>query len=499
MEPRVKNALALVGLLTVSLAGATQTVAQADAQPNILLILTDDQRADTAHAPWMPNLQAMTDQGIDFSQAFANTSLCCPARATIFTGLFTHNHQILGNSGYVDPDFDHADPRMLPQKLQEAGYRTAMLGKYMLNTRMNMPPGWDEWHVFSENGNDGTGRLYYNYTLNENGTAVAYGDTPGDYSTDVLRDKTLALIERWNDDGPWFVEVGFYAPHRATIPAPRHEGSWAGLTSHRPPNYQEADISDKPGWLRTWKAFNGDDRARVGQLETLLAVDEAVQAFLDKLAETGQLNNTLVIFTSDGGMHWGEHWHGNKASPYEESLRLPLAMYWPNGIRKPRVEAQGQVSDVDLYATILDVAGAAPAPNNGTSLVPMFNRKARCPLTNRALLFEHFGTGFADPHHGVRTERWKYIETRKQVDPDDPPTFFELYDLATDPYELENILLVDPTWSNRPENARTLDDLQTTLYTMLSTDLTPMLPECRAVRPRSDGRRIGVRSVGSRR
>lgn len=438
-------------------------VARTNMQPNILLIMTDDMRADTSYAPWMPSVQALRDNGLDFPLAFANTSLCCPARATVFTGLYSHNHQILGNEGYSDPDFDHSDPGMLPLELKGVGYSTALFGKYMLATGMNRPPGWDRWHVFTQNGNDGSLRLYYDYNLNENGAQVSYGNTSSDYSTDVLRDKAAALIAEWTtDEQPWFIEVGFYAPHKVAHPANRHLGAWSSLGPWRPPNYRES-ISDKPPWLGWWVFLNGDDSERISQLESLLAVDEAVQKLIDTLAMTGQLNNTLVIFTSDGGMHWGEHWHENKASPYEESIKIPLVMHWPDGIAMPRVASQAMVSNTDLYATMLEVAGAQPASHNGKSLVPLFSAAAGCSFGERAVLFEHFGTGNADPHHGVRTRRWKYIETRDEIDPSSPVTFRELYDLANDPYELDNILVADPTWQDDPNNATILAGLQNQL------------------------------------
>lgn len=440
------------------LRGALEAVAQevsgVAVRPNVLLLLTDDQRWDTLWA--MPlTRERVAARGVEFDESFTSTSLCCPDRASILTGLYAHNHGVLSNAGAHS--FDHERDTIARQLKENAGYRTALLGKYMVNTGAalgsSVPPGWDVWKVFTQNGNDGSGRLYYNYTLNENGTARFYGSEPQNYSTDVLRNRALALVAQWRDE-PWFIEVAFYAPHAEAFPAPRHAGSFAGLAPHRPPNHREADVSDKPRWVSDQAyvaAFGGGepgqtDARRIAQLATLPAVDEAVAALADALEASGLADNTLLLFTSDNGYMWLEHWLRLKNYPYEESLRVPLLIRYPKLAPAPRISAE-LVQPIDFYPTFVELAGIPGEQVNGRSLVPLLRGDATG--WRDTILIEHFHhVGGIDPSAGVRTHRWKLIETDASQG-----VTTELYDLLADPYELENV-------AGDPANAEVLADLR---------------------------------------
>jgi arylsulfatase A-like enzyme len=443
------------------LRGALEALAQEvtgiDIAPNVLFVLTDDQRWDTL--PVMTLTQAaLGRRGLEFTQSFTSTSLCCPDRASILTGLYAHNHGVTSNAGALD--FDHNRDTIARQLHEHAGYRTALLGKYMVNTGAalgtSIPPGWDEWQVFTQDGNDGSGRLYYNYDLNENGVIRTYGSAPADYSTDLLRDRALAVMRSWRD-GPWFIEVAFFAPHDEAFPADRHRGAFAGIAPHRPPSYLESDLTDKPNWLGTQKFFvlatesepEATDQRRIDQLETLLAVDEAVAALSQDLEALGLTDNTLVVFTSDNGFMWLEHWLRLKNYPYEESLRVPLLMRYPKLIPAPR-QASELVQSIDFYPTFAGLAGIPGEPVNGRSLVPLL--RGDSVGWREDILFEHFHhIGGIDPHAGVRTQRWKLIETEASGG-----VTTELYDLEADPYELDSV-------ANEPENAAVIAQLQARL------------------------------------
>jgi N-acetylglucosamine-6-sulfatase len=452
--------------VTRCLRGALEAMAQevtgVELEPNVLFVLTDDQRADTMWA--MPRTRALVgERGVEFTESFTSTSLCCPDRASILTGLYAHNHGVTSNAGAFE--FDHGRDTIARQLQENAGYRTALLGKYMVNTGQvlgtNVPPGWDEWQVFLQDGNDGSSRLYYDYDLNENGVVRSYGATPADYSTDLLRDRALALMRTWRAE-PWFIEVAFYAPHVATLPAPRHAGAFAGIAPHRPPSYLEADIADKPAWLVGQQFFvlfdssepAATDARRIGQLETLLAVDEAVEAFSDELEELGLADNTVVVFTSDNGYLWLEHWLRLKNYPYEESIRVPLLIRYPKVAPAPGVSTE-LVQSIDFYPTLTELAGLAGEPVNGRSIVPLLAGEATG--WRDAILFEHFHQiAGIRPHNGVRTHQWKLIDTDASSG-----VTLELYDLQADPYELENV-------ADEPANAAVIADLQARLAQLLA-------------------------------
>jgi len=444
-----------------------QTVTGVSIRPNVVVVLTDDQRWDTLGV--MPAVrERLAARGVEFTKSFLSTSLCCPDRASVLTGLYAHNHGVTSNSGALD--FDHERDTIARRLRELGGYRTALVGKYMVRTGAalgtSVPPGWDEWHVFmSDQGPLG---LYYGYRLNTNGVEATYGldaggaPIPAEYSTDLLRDRALALVGDWQNE-PFFVEYAPFAPHTPSVPAERHAGTLAGLPAWRPPSYQEADLSGKPAWVRqqaffqilSGNATERTDAIHIAQLETLLAVDEAVAALSDELEARGLTDNTMVLFTSDNGFLWLEHWLTLKNYPYEESVRSPLVVRYPLLVPAPRT-VDAFVQSIDFYPTFAELAGVPTPSVNGRSLVPLL--LGEVPVGWREeILLEHWAPGAGiDTSVGVRTAQWKLIETDATSG-----VVTELYDLTIDPYELANVAV-------SPANAGILADLRARLQVLVA-------------------------------
>ena len=432
-------------------------------RPNIIFILDDDQRWDTTdatHSPTgafiMPRTRAeLADHGVEFTQAFMTTPLCCPSRASILRGQYAHRTGVYkngGNNGGAD-DFD--DTSCLPVWLQSAGYRTSLIGKYLNgyaalwdpNTEPPyVPPGWTVWEglrkvsyfneIFVEP--DGMGGYH----------DVTYGNAESDYLTDVMREKAKTFISESVAAGePFFLYLAFKAPHLPQTPAPRHDGMFQGITPWRPPSWNEADVSDKPTWVQNTPlmtpAEQADlDQVRIDQLEMVQAVDEAIGGttygivgIMEHLRNLGIADDTIVVFFSDNGWQWGEHRFRAKNKPYEESIRSPMFVYYPKLAPLPRTDSRFALN-VDLAPTFAELAGAGvPIVESGTSLVRVLDGTQ--PTWRTDLLTE--GWANTHPWATVREAQWKYTEI--PVTPGDPNTTFELelYDLVADPYELNNV------------------------------------------------------------
>ena len=409
------------------------------APPDIVLILADDQRWDMLEPidgrhP-MPILRSrLIDRGVWFTRAMVVNALCCPSRASILTGSYSHRTGLYRNAppngGFASFD----DRRTMATVLRGRGYRTALLGKYLngygqTNARY-VPPGWDRWVAFVTNGGNGD---YFDYSLSVDGAPVSYGSDPADYSTDVLAGEAEGFIRGTEAGRPLFLLFSPRAPHEAAIPAPRHEGAFADLAPHRPPNFDEADVSDKPAHIRALPPLDATTRAnidqtRIDQYETMLAVDDAIERITDALEETGRLSNTIIAYVSDNGYAWGEHrWVRRKAVPYEESIRVPMVVRYDPLTVVPRTDDH-LVANIDLAPTFADLAGLPVRGVDGRSLVPLLSSPD--PPWRSDLLVEHaLGNGIPT-YCAVRSESHLYVRY-------DPPEE-ELYDLAIDPYQLEN-------------------------------------------------------------
>ncbi len=351
-----------------------------DPRWNVVVIVTDDQTLDSIpHDPAvMPYLQSAAgdpeDHWIVFRNFFANTPLCCPSRATMLTGRYAHE------TGVIDNDHgQRLDERAtVAAWLHEAGYHTGLVGKYLnlypFGREAFVPFGWDRWWGKSQGTVDS---LYYDYSLVQQGIPVAYGDAPEDYATDVLAGKAVEFLRSAPLDRPFLLWFAPTAPHPPWIPAPRHEGVDASIPVEVPPSVGEADVSDKPAWVRALPTLGRPARAGLVEahrrsFEALLAVDDAVRTIVDALRERGDLDRTVIVFVSDNGYSFGEHRWVRKTCPYEECTHVPFLVRYPPAAH--RVEP-AIASTIDLAPTIADLAGV-PAPGNvsGRSLVPLLAR-----------------------------------------------------------------------------------------------------------------------------
>ncbi len=406
-------------------------------RPNIVFILTDDQRYDTigiTHSidgvtPVMPTVQhEIFDKGVSFANSYVTTDLCAPSRSSLLAGKYSHTTGVHTNGG-ADGGFGvFDDSSTLPVWLKAAGYHTGIYGKYLNGYQAPyIAPGWDEWHVFKN-------VAYFDYTLVENGAEVAFGSADTDYSTDVLRDKAVQFIHDASTQQPFFLYFAPKAPHGPATPAPRHAGSFSGIPPWRPPNYNEADVSDKPAWLQAIAPWTPSDMATHDtfnqmQLECLQAVDEAVAAILQALADTGQDKNTMIVYASDNGYSWGSHRWEPKQCPYEECMRVPLAIRYTPLAPLPRAES-GFGLNIDHAETLSELAGATPDPGvEGQSMVHLLDGTA--PAWRADFLEEHWN-GKITTYAQVRGVPWKYTEyTTNEA---------ELYDESTDVFELTNVV-----------------------------------------------------------
>ena len=444
-------------------------------RPNVILIVTDDQNADTL--AFMPNVQRyLVDEGTSFVEAYAPTPLCCPGRATILRGQYAHNHGVRSNDGTSGgfPQFFTTgnEASTLATWLQGAGYRTALIGKYFnaypeglvppggfsFPGERHVPPGWDEWYGLLDIPLDERTNPYamYSYKVNQNGRVVRYGNEPDDYLTDVLSELAVEFVgDSAGGREPFFLYLAPTAPHLPAIPAPRHRDRFEGLQAPRPPSFNEADMTDKPAWLRNRPALTPERKRRLDatyrkQAQMLLAVDEMLGALLDTLEATGELDSTYVVFTSDHGLHHGEHrLVHTKLDPYRASARVPLVVRGPEVPAGRTVDALTLLSDV--APTLTDLVGAqAPAFVDGRSLAPWLEPRAAAVATERRQILHEFWPREGFPldvreesprplplpvYRALRSARHLYVEYSYPGGRQER----ELYDLERDPFELDNL------------------------------------------------------------
>jgi arylsulfatase A-like enzyme len=474
----MRSAIAAAGLALIALAAApSMAAAQSADRPNIVVIMTDDQEADTTS--YMPELESLVaDQGTTFENSVVSLSHCCPSRATFLTGQYAKNHGVLTSadppSGYhaLKPTLGNT----LSPWLQDAGYATGHVGHYLNGyAETFVPPGWSEFYGSWEAG-------AYGYYLNENGLPRYYGAAlppivghqiidPAIYNTDIYAGKATDFVARRAPSSqPFFLYVGTFAPHTECSvlvrcnsdprAAPRHEGTFENDPLPKGPNYNEADVSDKPSLIRNLPPLGPAEEANLTELyqdrnESLLAVDEMIGNLVDTLTAAGELDETVIIFTSDNGVLLGEHrWNAGKVFPYEESIKVPLIVRGP-GVSAGELRDE-LVANIDLAPTIVDLAGAAPGrPQDGRSLVPLLREGGQTPAWDRPVFLEgHFNEqteyGAAAPRivfDGVRTDRYMYARYENGEE--------ELYDLQTDPYELQS-RHNDPAYAAIEEELRQL-------------------------------------------
>jgi arylsulfatase A-like enzyme len=402
-------------------------------RPNVVVILTDDQRADGADR--MPTVRRLLARhGVTFANAFVSNSLCCPSRTTLLTGRYSHTTGVWSNRPPFGawPAFQAlgGERRTLAVTLRAAGYRTGYVGKYLnAYTGTTIPPGWEDWRAFT------WGWGYYDYTLNVNGRLVRYGRSRREYSTDVLGRMAARFVRASGGSRrPFFLVFSPAAPHNPAVPAARHRRTDLHLEPFAPPSLGE-NLADKPAYIRrsARRAGLANARFRRRQYRTLLAVDDAVGRIVAALRATRKMRNTVVIFTSDNGVEWGEHGFppARKSVPHEGSIRVPLIVRYTRLNRAARTEDR-LVTNADLATTVARLAGVRQR-TEGRSLVPLL--RGLEPPWRRAFLVENLGGEIAaariPTYCGLRTEHHLYVvyATGER----------ELYDLDTDPYELENL------------------------------------------------------------
>jgi N-acetylglucosamine-6-sulfatase len=455
-------------------------------KPNILFVLTDDMRLDDLQ--YLPHVrQLIGAEGMTFDNEFDNVTLCCPARTSILRGQYSHNTGVLTNGGTTGGfETAHAinvEKSTIATAMQSAGYTTGLFGKY-LNGYPNtvspsyVPPGWDTWSSSSKGNAYGE----FNYTLNENGTQVAYGAKATDYGTDVYARQTTAFIDHAAAAGkPFFAYLAVYAPHQPATPAPQDAKTFRGLKATRDPAYDEADVSDKPAFVRNLPRMRPQVQTKVDRLarrraQSLQAVDRDIAGLISHLDRIGQLDNTYVVFTSDNGFHLGQHrMPAGKQTAYETDIRLPLLVRGPGVAAGTHVRAI--TGNIDLAPTFAALGGATMTDSpDGRSLVPFLRGQPPAATDWRQVyLLEHWltslkpqdraGAGELEPddldqsdaataggastststsiragkaalgnipeYRGLRTARYTYVEYSTGEK--------ELYDITNDPNELTNL------------------------------------------------------------
>jgi N-acetylglucosamine-6-sulfatase len=398
--------------------------------PDIVLILTDDQRWDTLWS--MPHVESdIVSRGVTFSNGFVVNASCCPSRATTLTGKYSHttgvysNHEKQPYGGF--PAF--RDGSTIATALQDAGYRTGLFGKYLNGyEHAYIPPGWNRWFASYKGG------AYYDYDANREGDELSFGSEPADYSTDVFGRAAVDFIERTDPSTPLFLYFSPHAPHKPATPAPGDEGAFSSLDRWRPPSHNERDVSDKPGYVRNRPRLDREHKAAVDafrrdQYRSLIDVDRQVGEIVDALASTNRLSNTLLVFTSDNGMLWGEHRLTGKGVPYEESIRVPFAVRYDPLVTGQRVDDH-LVLNLDLAPTFAAAGGTDLPRAAGRSLLPLLSGGGRRWRSH--FLIEHLNLNDSGvpTYCAIRSERYAWIEYGNGEK--------ELYDLRKDPFELRN-------------------------------------------------------------
>lgn len=407
---------------------------------NIIFILTDDHRADglgflgAQSFIQTPNLDKLAKGGAYLPHAFVTTSLCTPSRGSILTGLYTHNHKVVGNEDPVSKDMI-----FFPQYLQQAGYQTALVGKWHIDGDHDDPQrGFDYWVSFKELGS---------YLPEKNGLNVNGKHVPQKgYITDELTDYALEFLQHRKKDQPFMLYLSHKGPHLPMIPADRHKGMFTNHVFKPPVTMMTGTHIDAPMWVQNRRnSRHGVDYAFQSNLpvsdyykrygETLYGIDESVGKVMDYLKEQGLMESTLILFMGDNGVHFGDHGFVDKRSAYEESMRVPLLAYCPQIIKAGTVVKE-LVANIDIAATILEAAGLkAPENMDGKSFMPLLEGK-QVPWRNY-LLYEYYwerNFPYTPTMHALRTGRYKYIHYYGIWDTD------ELYDLQQDSLETHNLV-----------------------------------------------------------
>jgi N-acetylglucosamine-6-sulfatase len=437
-------------------------------RPNIVFILTDDLSMDLVQ--FMPHVVKMQKEGVTFANYFATDSLCCPSRASIFTGRYPHSTGVYRNVGddggytaFTNRGLEHST---FATALSANSYHTAMLGKYLNRywpDRNPVAPGWTLWSVA------GNGYREFNYGLNQNGKLVNYGRDPKDYLTDVISAQAAQFI-RQQGNTPFVIEVATFAPHRPFIPAPRDAAAFPDLRAPRSPAYNAAPDDNAVRWLRVLPPIAGKEMDKIDRYyrmraQSVQAVDKMIGDLQAAVAAIGQQSNTYFVFSSDNGFHMGEHrLLPGKQTAFDTDIHIPLVITGP-GVA-PATTIKEITQNIDLCPTFIELGGGAiPANVDGRSLVPLMHGEKisdwrtlaviehhgpmlRIPDDPDAMDFDdgdnrwsgrghqkqnrHYGFRNGNPptYEAIRSPSWIYVEYAGGDK--------EYHDLATDPNELRN-------------------------------------------------------------
>ena len=443
--------LAVATVLSVLLAATSVTApgvhSKPRPRPNVVFILTDDLSWNLVK--FMPNVRRMQRQGMTFTNYFVTDSLCCPSRASIFTGRYPHNHGVLTNTwptgGFAVFRRTGDQHATFATALHSHGYRTGMMGKYLNGyaAEDRAPPGWSDWQV-PENGYGG-----FNYFMRTNGRIAHFGRARRAYLTDVLRRRGLSFIGRASGRrAPFLLEIATIAPHRPSVPAPRDRHDFPGLQAPRGPTF-DVEPRDAPPWLRGRPPLPDLEKLALDtefrhRAQSVQAVDELVGQVRRLLHQRHLDRNTYVIFSSDNGYHLGERrlWAG-KMTAYDGDIRVPLIVVGPGVPHGARTSALAE--NIDLAPTFMRLARLTPPSFvDGASLVPLFHGSVPASWRDEVLIEHHHPTStLGDPdqqqptsgnppsYEALRTADMLYVEYADGE--------HEFYDLRSDPNEMDNI------------------------------------------------------------
>ena len=436
----------ILSLLVVFALATTARAAEAAARPNIIFILVDDLRWDALGCmghPFVktPNIDRIAKEGALFRNFFVSIPLCSPSRGSFLTGQYPHTHGVIDNA-----DHSALSHKLItfPRLLHDAGYETACIGKWHMGNDDSPRPGFDRWVSFKGQG------AYENPVLNVDGKAAKVDG----YMTDLLNEHALNFVKAEHKK-PFLLYLPHKAVHGPFTPAKRHKELYADEPIKSAPSLNDSlegkpaatrplenAAAKKPKAAKQGKASEGGgngghvpQKTIRDQLRALAAVDEGLGQLFKALEAANQLENTLIIFSSDNGFFWGEHGFGDKRWAYDESIRDPLLMRYPKLI-KPGTTLDQFVLNIDLPPTLLELAGAPiPKAIQGRSLLPLFG-DAKAPWRTSFLTeyFQEKQYPRVPTWQAVRTDRWKYIQYVDLKDMD------ELYDLKADPYEMKNLI-----------------------------------------------------------
>ena len=461
MENYYTSSTLLFPLAALSLVSCNSQKKEEVRQPNIIFMMTDDHTTQAmscygGNLIQTPNMDRIANEGIRFDNCYAVNALSGPSRACILTGKFSHENGFTDNASTFN-----GDQQTFPKLLQQAGYQTAMIGKWHL---ISEPQGFDHWSILSGQHEQGD---YYDPDFWEDGKHIVEKG----YATDIITDKAIKFLEGRDKNKPFCMMYHQKAPHRnwtndwdlklmtreemlkdttnrlysvyKRMPI-EVQDKWDSVYAGRIAEYRKGDLKGKS--LISWKY----QQYMRDYLATVLAVDENIGRLLNYLEKIGELDNTIIVYTSDQGFFLGEHGWFDKRFMYEECQRMPLIIRYPKAI-KAGSTSNAISMNVDFAPTFLDFAGVdIPSDIQGASLKPILVNEGKTPADWRKAAYYHYYEYPAEHsvkrHYGIRTQDFKLIHFYNDIDE------WEMYDMKADPREMNNVF-------GKPEYAKVQKEL----------------------------------------